>query len=118
MLLNLGHTIGHGIEAASNFTVSHGQAVAIGMSVIARSCASKGLCSQETADRITSVLASFGLPVTTDLDAEAIYRAALSDKKRSADTVSLVIPKEIGSCEIIPVSINDLKQWINMGMQL
>ena len=56
MKLNLGHTFGHGIEAVSHFTVSHGKAVAIGMAMAAR-CAK---CSD--ADRIIACLQKFSCP--------------------------------------------------------
>lgn len=46
-LLNLGHTFGHGVEARSDFTLSHGKSVAIGMAIIARAAAKKGMLSQE-----------------------------------------------------------------------
>lgn len=118
MLLNLGHTVGHGIEAASNYTVSHGQAVSIGMAVIARACAGHGICSHETALRISTVLKAFGLPVSSGLDQEAICSAALSDKKRIADTVHLVVPRAIGCCEVLSVAAKELPLWIQAGLQL
>ena len=56
MKLNLGHTIGHGVEKGSNFTVSHGKAVAIGMAIVSRAAAQLGFCSQETAKSIEKIL--------------------------------------------------------------
>ena len=110
MKLNLGHTIGHGVEAGSNFTVSHGKAVAIGMAIVARAsgCEDRG--------RILSLLEKFGLPVSTEFSAEALYRSALSDKKRAGGTVNLIIPRRIGLCEIVPTNVNDLKSFIQAGL--
>ena len=110
MLLNLGHTIGHGIEASSNFSVSHGQAVAIGMAIVARSsgCADAG--------RIIGCLQRFGLPTETTLSAQVLAAAALSDKKRSADTVKLVLPERIGSCQIVPTPVGQLLSLIEAGL--
>ena len=110
MLLNLGHTIGHGIEAGSNFTISHGQAVSIGMAIVARSCK----CSD--APRIVSCLQRFGLPTETALSAQVLADAALSDKKRSANTVKLILPERIGSCRICPTPVGELLSFIEAGL--
>ena len=116
MKLNLGHTIGHGVEAKSNFTISHGEAVGIGMAIISRAAVKRGMCTQSTCSKILTVLKSFGLPTTTDYCAEELYRYALSDKKRSGGTVSLIIPKEIGNCEIVPMPVSELQFMIEDGL--
>ena len=110
MKLNLGHTVGHGIEAASNFSVSHGKAVAIGMAIVAR--ASKCL----DAERIIACLERFGLPVTTDISVDEISRHALSDKKRSGGTVKLILPQAIGDCAIVPTPVENLRSFIEEGL--
>ena len=110
MKLNLGHTIGHGVESRSNYAISHGQAVAIGMAIVAR--ASK---CPDTA-RILSVLKQFQLPTDTAYSAEELYQCALSDKKRSGGTVNLIIPASIGDCRIVPTPVTDLKTFIEEGL--
>ncbi len=116
MKLNLGHTIGHAVEAVSNFTVSHGKAVAIGMAIIARSAAKNGLCSKETAEEILSVLEAFGLPRNTSETAVTLLSAALSDKKRAGGALNLIIPKAIGDCDICPTPVNELESVIEAGL--
>lgn len=108
--LNLGHTIGHGVEAQSNFSVTHGQAVAIGMAIV-----SKAGCPAIYAE-LCAVLAKFNLPTTTDFSAEDLYTSALSDKKRSGGTVNLIIPREIGHCEIVPTPVDKLEFFIEEGL--
>ena len=110
MKLNLGHTIGHGVEAKSNFTLSHGKSVAIGMAIVARA----SNCP-DTA-RILSILRQFGLPTTTDDSAEDILAYALSDKKRSGNTVKLILPNAIGDCSIVPTPVEQLKSFIQAGL--
>ena len=78
--LNLGHTIGHGIEANSNYTISHGEAVAIGMAIVSRAGVKTGVCTEVAKDRILNALATFSLPTHTNYSADTIYRTALSDK--------------------------------------
>ena len=116
MRLNLGHTIGHGVEARSNYTVSHGKAVAIGMAIVSRAGAAYGICSRETTDMILSVLHRFALPCSTDCTAREIFTCALSDKKRSGASVSLIVPEKIGACAIRPTPVNDLIAFIEAGL--
>ena len=116
MKLNLGHTIGHGVEAQSCFTISHGKAVAIGMCIVARAAAAQGRCTQETCDSIVKVVTKFGLPTKTDYNADALFTSALSDKKRSADRVDLIIPEKISNCLIVPTALTELKAFIEAGL--
>lgn len=114
--LNLGHTVGHGIEHNSNFSIPHGRAVAIGMAVVARAAANSELCQKEDRDRIISLLEKFQLPTNTDQPAEQIFRATLSDKKRLADKVNLIVPVKIGDCRIQQTTLENLKTIIEAGL--
>ena len=116
MKLNLGHTIGHGVEAQSNFSISHGKAVAIGMSIVARASAKMGFCTTPVAQQIISTVNAFGLPTETEYDAECLFSSALSDKKRTGDTVNLIIPVAIGDCMIYPMDVAKLKFFIEAGL--
>jgi 3-dehydroquinate synthase len=114
--LNLGHTIGHGVEAHSHFQISHGKAVAIGMAIVSRAAASTGMCTTDTSDRICRVIQSFGLPTHTEFTAQQLVDAALSDKKRSGATINLILPKKIGSCVIETTAIAHLQSFIEAGL--
>jgi len=116
MRLNLGHTIGHGVEANSHFTVSHGKAVAIGTAIVSRSAAKIGICPSTVCQRILDILNSFGLPTDADCTAQDIYTSALSDKKRSGGTVNLIIPERIGFCRIQPTAVEQLLSFIEAGL--
>ena len=116
MKLNLGHTIGHGVEVAGNFAVSHGKAVAIGMAIVGTAAAAKQICTTETAEKIISILKQFTLPVKTNCTAETLFEAALSDKKRAGTSVNLIVPKAIGDCLILPTAITELKDFIREGL--
>ena len=114
--LNLGHTIGHGIEAQSNFTISHGQAVAIGMAIVSKAAVKYGICSRETQVQIQSVIEQFGLPAITSYSAQELFACALSDKKRTGGSVTLVVPERIGSCILKPTPVEELKDFIEAGL--
>lgn len=115
-LLNLGHTIGHGIEAQSNFTISHGKAVAIGMAIVSKAASQLGLCDRSVYTEIVRILDQFLLPTATAFSADALYQSALSDKKRSGGTVNLIVPAEIGHCIIRKTNTDDVKSFIEAGL--
>lgn len=96
--LNLGHTIGHGVELASDFRLSHGEAVAIGMVSEARLAERLGMAKPGLAEKIVRVLSGVGLPVDIpeDLARERILDAMRLDKKRAAGKVRFALPISIG----------------------
>ena len=114
--LNLGHTIGHGIEAHSHFSVSHGQAVAAGMAIVARASTALGICDKNTSDTILQVLNKFSLPTGTYFSADDLYHTALSDKKRSGGTVNLIVPRAIGECMIHSIPVDQMLSFIEAGL--
>ena len=65
---------------------------------------------------IGQVSEMFGLPISTEESAEDILFYALSDKKRSADQVSLILPNAIGDCSIVPTPIDQLESFIQAGL--
>lgn len=115
-LLNLGHTLGHAVEKNSNFSVSHGCAVAIGLSVVARAAAAAGQCSAEDADLILKSLKALGLPTKTEADMCALMDAMLSDKKRSGSSITCVVPCGIGNCQRRKMTFDELKEFMEAGM--
>lgn len=117
MRLNLGHTIGHGVEACSHFTMSHGRSVAVGIAVISRAAMKKGLLSAEECHRIESILNAFGLPTETAFTPQELIPFILSDKKRSGNTVKLIVPRKIGQCDILPIPVQESEEWIQMGIE-
>lgn len=114
--LNLGHTVGHGVEARSNFTVSHGKAVATGMAIVSRAAEKYAICSADTRDQILKTIEKFGLPCATEHSAQDLYESALSDKKRAGGTVNLVVPERIGACILRPTPVEELKFFIEAGL--
>ena len=116
MKLNLGHTVGHGIEAASNYEISHGKAVAIGTAIVTRAACSSGICEESTHESILEVLNKFGLPCFCSYSAKALYEHALSDKKRSGGSVSLILPRAIGDCIISPTQVTEIQSFIEAGL--
>ncbi len=115
-LLNFGHTIGHAIEKCSNLTISHGNAVAIGMVIATKGAYEIGMSDEDFSDILISILKKNDLPTACEYSAEELYKASLSDKKRSLDTMSLIVPEEYGLCKIMKLPVEDLQNFIEKGM--
>lgn len=116
-LLNLGHTVGHAIEKCSGFTIPHGHAVAAGLAIMARAAETLGWTEEPLAVRIAACLERNGLPTGTDYTAEALAQAALSDKKRAGDTITVVVPRRIGECELKKLPVSELLGLIAAGLE-
>jgi len=101
-VLNLGHTIGHALEAESGYRrFLHGEAVACGMIAAARISAAVGKCDSNTADRIVRAVLALGPLPKVKAQGREIYRLLQADKKTRAGVVHFVLPREIGKVEIV-----------------
>ncbi len=114
--LNLGHTIGHAIEKCSDFKVSHGQAVAIGTVIMSRACVKRGILSEEDFKKLVDLTNNVGLSTQCKYSVENLLESALADKKRSGDTMSIIIATSVGSCDIKNILVTELKDWIADGI--
>ena len=97
-ILNFGHTIGHAIEATSQYEVLHGEAVAIGMVYEGRLAETLGIAATGTAQRIRSVLERLHLPVERPdgSQVEDLIAAMRTDKKVRAGEIRIALPSAIG----------------------
>ncbi len=113
--LNLGHTVGHAVELVSKFKLSHGEAIAIGMTVEARYAAQIGLATKKTVEAIESTLSKLGLPtnIPDEMPREKIIRAMWVDKKKHAKSIRFALPVEIGKVEL--VDVDDLESVLDDG---
>jgi len=120
-LLNFGHSLAHAIEKLSAYEVSHGKAVAIGMGIMTRAAERKKLCPPDCSDKLKRLLAMYGLPDALQLAGLpyspcALYEAALSDKKRSGSGITEIVPVAVGECVLKTMHIDELLQWIELGL--
>lgn len=123
-LLNFGHTVGHALESLTNYALSHGEAVAIGIVVESYLSLKLGILDQHSFDRIIKILVQYGLPLQLPfkLPTEAIRQAMSFDKKSLSGKPRFVMINAIGSsfangsnyCSHIENSLlNDALQWMN-----
>ncbi|MGQ0600992.1 MAG: 3-dehydroquinate synthase [Anaerolineales bacterium] len=96
-VLNLGHTVGHGVEAASGFRLRHGEAVAIGLAAETHIAEQMGLAESGLAARIEHTLTHLGLPThCPNLDPNAIRMLMSADKKKAGGKLKFALPKRVG----------------------
>ena len=102
-VLNLGHTLGHAVEASSGLrAVRHGEAVAIGMVGATDLAYALGRCESDLADRVRSTLTRWGLPIACPpFQVDAIWDAMSHDKKRRGRGLRWVLPSKVGQVEIV-----------------
>ncbi len=112
-LLNFGHTPAHAIEILSDFSISHGSAVALGMVMMTKSAIKKGLCEEAALEALLSLLEKFSLPCVPVFTPGEITEIALSDKKRTGDTITLVIPEKAGKCVLKKIPVNELYSFLS-----
>lgn len=107
MKLNCGHTIGHAVEKASGYTISHGKAVAIGCVEEARLAEKLGLSKPGWADTLASHFDAVGLPteMPRDMSFESLKPIMLGDKKRRGNTVLFALPCADGNVKCTPFSL-------------
>ena len=113
-ILNFGHTLGHALEAAANYNISHGQAVAIGMGLAVRLSRQWVGLSEDNAERALALIHKLGLPtdIPKNIDPEELLVPLEKDKKIQAGICHFVLLAEIGRAVIYPIPVNELLQGL------
>ena len=106
-LLNFGHTIGHAIEKASNFTMMHGECVALGAIAAAFISWKHEWLSMDEYYEIRDMFVPFGLPISIEnIDPDEILALTKSDKKMEGNTIKFVLLKKVGKA-VIDLNVTD-----------
>ncbi len=107
MILNFGHTLGHALEAVTDYArFKHGEAVGWGMIFAAEWACDLGLLADRERERIVCLTKAFGLPKLPRLSASDLIRAMGRDKKRSRGALRWILPDRIGHTVLF--TIDDL----------
>ncbi len=100
-LLNFGHTIGHAIEKAKNFSLYHGECVALGVVAAAYISYQRQMLSMEEYYEIRDMFVPFYLPISVeDIDPAEIVKLTRSDKKAEDNKIKFILLKKIGKAVI------------------
>lgn len=109
-LLNFGHTVGHAVEAASEYRISHGQAVSVGMIAESWLGEQKGWSSPGICARLRELLTRFGLPTQAPgIDSDELLPYLLQDKKRAAGSVRFALPTVPGEGSVFTAEEADVR---------
>ena len=102
-ILNFGHTLGHGIEAAAGGELLHGECVGIGMIPV---------CFNEARDRLISLLKKFDLPIEIPVSKDEAFKYIAYDKKSGDDGISVIIVKNAGTFKINKMTVDEFKNFV------
>lgn len=96
--LNYGHTVGHAIEKLAKYTISHGEAVAIGMNIAAKISAKLQICNESVVEKQRNLLEKIGLETKPPIifDPITIVNLMKRDKKSDSGAIKMVLPTGIG----------------------
>ncbi len=111
-LLNFGHTIAHAIEKISDFKFSHGSAVAVGMVIISDMANKNGLSEDNCCNDIIDALLENNLPIGCPYSTKEIFHATVNDKKCSGEKITIIIPKKIGECKLMQVTLSEFERML------
>lgn len=116
-LLNLGHTLGHAIEKSTR-DVNHGEAVALGMSLIAYASVRLGAMTKTDAERINDLLTRLGFNLQLPVDIVDVLREVRYDKKKKDNILRVVIPEAIGQCAVREMLFDDFERLFTKPVQI
>ena len=114
-LLNFGHTLGHAIEAESNFEISHGTAVAMGMVLAAKISYKNKLTEANLTEEIEEVCRNNSLKTTCPYELKKLASFAESDKKISGKTISFIVPEKLGECVGVKMDLSEFSRMLEMN---
>lgn len=113
MILNFGHTLGHSIEKLSDFCISHGQAVAIGMVLVTQASENNLLTEDGTTDRLIALCHKLNLETKCEYPLLSITQNAMNDKKGSSSALNLILIDKIGSYLIHKIEKSQLLNFLS-----
>lgn len=116
-LLNFGHTAGHAIEYLSEFRISHGHAVALGMLIMTRYAEKSGICVPGASEQLEEAMLYHKMPVDIEFCGKELAEAAKNDKKKDSAEIAIILPRDIGNCFIKKVSSSSLEQIFSEGLK-
>ena len=111
-LLNLGHTVAHGIEKLSGYTFTHGKAVACGIMAIANAEHKRGTLPSEEYYKIKDLYATYNIDYTLPYKISDICEVAKVDKKAEDKDINLVTIKGVGNCVVEKMELAKLKEYL------
>jgi len=122
-ILNFGHTIGHAVESAFHFAMTHGACVGLGMCAAGYIAYKRGMISAETLDEIKEVISVYNIPTCAKIESsEEVVDFMQKDKKKAEGKLKFVLPVEIGKVvitdDVTPDEIYAAIEYITEGIKI
>lgn len=115
--LNLGHTIGHAVENLSRYEIPHGQAVSMGLLIMAKISERMDWASENMSYRLEHLYQRYKIDTKCPFSPKIISREILADKKRRGDNITLAVPLKIGHCTLRNIKISYIEDLLMKGME-
>ena len=109
LMLNFGHTAGHAVEQLSNYTITHGRAVAIGMRIMANVAGNSG--------PLLELYNKYDIDSDCPFTAKELAENALLDKKRKGNRITLVLLEKLGKAYLETICIDELMDYFARGLR-
>jgi len=87
------------------------------MVLMTRAAVKKGLCGGQCLRDLADALTRRGLPTGTAYGQEEIFSCMLSDKKRASEKITLIVPRAMGTCERVTVTLEEAGAWLRLGLE-
>ena len=116
-LLNFGHTPAHAIERLSDFGISHGHAVGIGIAMMSRAAVKRGILEKGALTRILHALSRADLPTVCPFGAHEMAEIAALDKKAAGSGITVILPEKIGRCRMEKFALSELEALFADGLE-
>ena len=110
-LLNLGHTLAHAIEKSST-KMNHGEAVAVGLAMIAEVAANRDMLAVADKERIVNLLLRAGFALEPPVEVRTLLKAVKRDKKAEGDSIHVVFPLGVGNCCVEKMPLEEFKALV------
>ena len=110
--LNFGHLLGHAIEGFRGYRVSHGSAVALGLSLESKGCALAGLTDISVHNDISEILRGFRFDLHEDFSRDDLMPYIMHDKRIKDGHIKVIVPERIGKCGMHDFSVEDLSSFV------
>lgn len=109
-ILNYGHTFGHSLEKLNDFSISHGEAVGVGIDLASRYSYKNRICDKETFSLTQDILEKFDLKFKNNYEVKTILEEFLFDKKMKNGKINLILPVAKFRVKVFPVEFSKLKE--------
>ena len=115
-ILNFGHTVGHAIEKLSNYEITHGRAVAVGMYIMTNALVKSGKCEDETFKTLLTLLNKYNLSYECPYSPQKIKAVSQKDKKADGEFIDIVEVTKTGESRYRKVKLSELEKIEEEGI--